>query len=914
MSLAEKVSKIIEDLDHSREVAGWTLPEENLPSTPPLKNVTSPEVEGTEKEDNVQPEHIKEMRDRWVSVLETIQKLPESAVTSGGDDVVVSSVAMNSEETQLATKFAKGLTSPSLKRNDRTLRPTLSGRLRRFNSSDESGGEDNERPVKKVRDKSKKRSNKANKTLTTLRVNKDGSISPIDRSDLRLGLNSLGKIVLVKRKDPMQCYMTIPARNMQLSDERGKGRSAKFADMLKKRSDKVSKLFQRIAEGNRNYDAGVLERAWSLRHTDYINIKQDLSREYGSDVFEVHKVPVRGLLMFMSAAETSGARLEDATTMMGQSVGTFSRFSSKHGRLDSLPWFPRNRFGSDQTDMTDDSRTMTHHRRLGSTMTRRKSIRRSIWLSNGLVHFRTSSSGGESSVRDFRSDVRWTELVPVRKYGDENVRTPTPLDERTRSMSSEEERRRCDEDDSLSGTDTYHSFIDRPSARSIRDQVEAKDDKTKKKDESNAQESEGTTAPVVHVVDNGEATLNERDDGESTRDLEKKDDKFVRSNASADTVTASVTLGRGFNGSTFLYRDVHANTLYAVKTLNLVGTDNRNQVTRELAALTPRRGSLSANMKKEISDTNCIVHLHGYHVDETDIHLILEYMNLAGLDRITSRQCRVPERVVAAITWQIATGLKFLHEQKRSIHRDMKPANILWSTDGAVKISDFGLTCRNFDGRGTKAFLGTRLYLSPERHEGICTTSSDMYGLGLIIAELLSGQHALIPDRSVMSSTPKLHLALQKAFESPYITIPFTDAVLSKTAKRLVERLLSRDHEPRTTASELLSSDWFKQHGIQSLSDSKTIVATYASTYSPTNEITCDGTNCPIGPMFVNVSSDNGNEESSTSLARASEQHTARQSSDSALTTKNSTAIENDGIAGDTSRIQRGLSHDDSNL
>jgi len=166
-----------------------------------------------------------------------------------------------------------------------------------------------------------------------------------------------------------------------------------------------------------------------------------------------------------------------------------------------------------------------------------------------------------------------------------------------------------------------------------------------------------------------------------------------------------VTLGSGFNGSTFLYRSIENNRLFAVKTIDMIGTDNRNQVTRELATLVQRRRSITVSQKKELSDMRCIVHLFGYHVDEAKINLMLEYMNMGGLDRITHGFYQLPERVVAAMAWQIATGLCYLHETKRSVHRDIKPANILWATSGRVKISDFGLASLE-DEKSSNALLG----------------------------------------------------------------------------------------------------------------------------------------------------------------------------------------------------------------
>lgn len=52
----------------------------------------------------------------------------------------------------------------------------------------------------------------------------------------------------------------------------------------------------------------------------------------------------------------------------------------------------------------------------------------------------------------------------------------------------------------------------------------------------------------------------------------------------------------------------------------------------------------------------------------------------------------IPEQILGMITVQLLRGLEYLHKHKKIIHRDMKPQNILFSTNGAVKIADFGVS------------------------------------------------------------------------------------------------------------------------------------------------------------------------------------------------------------------------------
>src|SRR4030042_1376345 len=95
------------------------------------------------------------------------------------------------------------------------------------------------------------------------------------------------------------------------------------------------------------------------------------------------------------------------------------------------------------------------------------------------------------------------------------------------------------------------------------------------------------------------------------------------------------------------------------------------------------------------------------------------------------------------IVAQIASGLSKAHE-KGIIHRDIKPANIFITTDGTVKILDFGLV--KLTGGQTKltkvgSTLGTVTYMSPEQARGEeVDHRSDIWSLGVVLYELVSGK------------------------------------------------------------------------------------------------------------------------------------------------------------------------------
>jgi serine/threonine protein kinase len=130
---------------------------------------------------------------------------------------------------------------------------------------------------------------------------------------------------------------------------------------------------------------------------------------------------------------------------------------------------------------------------------------------------------------------------------------------------------------------------------------------------------------------------------------------------------------------------------------------------------------------------------------EGDAHfLAMEYVEGWNLAQAAeqARQLRVPISPGAWRHWVdgIWSGLGYLHE-KGVVHRDVSPANILVARNGAVKITDFGISRATGDGeedKGTRA--GKSGYLAPERIRGEgATSSSDLFAAGVISVELLLG-------------------------------------------------------------------------------------------------------------------------------------------------------------------------------
>jgi hypothetical protein len=117
-------------------------------------------------------------------------------------------------------------------------------------------------------------------------------------------------------------------------------------------------------------------------------------------------------------------------------------------------------------------------------------------------------------------------------------------------------------------------------------------------------------------------------------------------------------------------------------------------------------------------------------------------------------------------TVDIANGLAFAHS-KGIIHADLKPSNILFDADDHAKIADFGIARTPKEDSATPELFATAMYVAPERVEGKqATVQSDVYGLGLVLYEMLVGKPpftstdagVLMRDHVVRMPVPPSHL------------------------------------------------------------------------------------------------------------------------------------------------------------
>lgn len=137
-------------------------------------------------------------------------------------------------------------------------------------------------------------------------------------------------------------------------------------------------------------------------------------------------------------------------------------------------------------------------------------------------------------------------------------------------------------------------------------------------------------------------------------------------------------------------------------------------------------------------------------VDEDTCYIVMEYIEGGEtLKKYCSPDALLPVEKVVEIIFKCAKALDYAHRQG-VVHRDIKPPNILVTEDLDVKIGDFSIAHINkADSTETQpvGMMGSPRYMSPEQlKEDIVTNQSDLFSLGIVMYELLTGKHPFMAD------------------------------------------------------------------------------------------------------------------------------------------------------------------------
>src|SRR3954470_17051228 len=218
-------------------------------------------------------------------------------------------------------------------------------------------------------------------------------------------------------------------------------------------------------------------------------------------------------------------------------------------------------------------------------------------------------------------------------------------------------------------------------------------------------------------------------------------------------------LGAGGMATVYLAEDERLGRKVAVKRLHADSPEDSAQ-----------RFEREAKVGASLSHPN-LVTVFDTVADDEGVLIVTEYVAGENLAELMARE-RVPAEQAVSIIRQVAGALDHAH-QAGVVHRDIKPANILISPDGKAKVVDLGIATASERTQITAVgtVLGTPSYMAPEQLEGgKITKAVDLYALGAVAFELLSGRKARqgrtpveIAHQIANDPTPNLHEVWEQA-------------------------------------------------------------------------------------------------------------------------------------------------------
>ncbi|XP_058096972.1 serine/threonine-protein kinase PEPKR2 [Magnolia sinica] len=243
-------------------------------------------------------------------------------------------------------------------------------------------------------------------------------------------------------------------------------------------------------------------------------------------------------------------------------------------------------------------------------------------------------------------------------------------------------------------------------------------------------------------------------------------------------------IGQGKFGSVRICQSKASGAQFACKTLPKVGDET---VHREVEIM------------QHLSGHPSVVTLQAVYEDRDCFHLVMELCSGGRLLDEMVREGQYAEHRAAILIKELILVIKYCHDMG-VVHRDIKPENILLTATGKVKLADFGLAVRVSNGQSLSGVAGSPAYVAPEVLMGHYSEKVDIWGAGVLLHALLVGVLPFHGD------------TLEDVFEAiKTVKLNFHGGMwesISRPARDLLGRMLTRDVSTRITADEILRHPW----------------------------------------------------------------------------------------------------------
>jgi serine/threonine protein kinase len=238
--------------------------------------------------------------------------------------------------------------------------------------------------------------------------------------------------------------------------------------------------------------------------------------------------------------------------------------------------------------------------------------------------------------------------------------------------------------------------------------------------------------------------------------------------------------GSGSMATVYVSRDLDSNRIFAVKVL-------RPEIANQGEFL--ERFHREAQILMFLTDPHIVRPVE--YGDDGDVHyIVMDYVDGTTLKEQIIASAPFPVDRAIDVALQAAEGLNAAFMQKKVVHRDVKPQNILVTTKNVVKLTDFGMARaqESVTLTGSNVFMGTPFYVAPEQADDgrNADIRSDLYSLACVLFEMLTGQvpydgtnavdvvvkHVRNPVPSVCELRPDLPAALDSFLQKAMAKAP----------------------------------------------------------------------------------------------------------------------------------------------
>lgn len=244
-------------------------------------------------------------------------------------------------------------------------------------------------------------------------------------------------------------------------------------------------------------------------------------------------------------------------------------------------------------------------------------------------------------------------------------------------------------------------------------------------------------------------------------------------------------LGNGGFGAVYLAEDTMIGKQVALKVPH-----RQNQALEELAA--------EAKLMAPLSHPNIVSVLTAERDAEGIFFIVMEYVEGESLAERLTRDGQIDEP--QAVTWsiQISDAVRYAHS-KNLLHRDLRPSNVLLAQDGTAKVVDFSISRLLERDPYASTRIGSPPYMAPEHFQGRATFASDLYSIGVMMYEMVTG---VLPFFDLNPSRIE-ELVAAGRFTPPNLK----NRKVSKDLSDIVQKAMARDLSQRYRSAEDLLTD-----------------------------------------------------------------------------------------------------------